>query len=180
MEYIVGSKCLGLENVRDIDVIVFTDDIEYKKESKDGKDIVYTTIERYNTILNFEDPTGYRRFLMMTNYQKDREIIGKDFPIEYNILDHKEELIALIVESILQSEFNFNKRVTVNGGMCSKQIYHVAYNIFILKNNSPIITVEQKAVIQKIHDCQMPIDYLDELLNILMEVLKNEWLFTIN
>jgi hypothetical protein len=26
----------------------------------------------------------------------------------------------------------------------------------------------------------MPIDYLDELLNILMEVLKNEWLFTIN
>ena len=32
MEYIVGSKCLGLENVRDIDVIVFTDDIEYKKE----------------------------------------------------------------------------------------------------------------------------------------------------
>ena len=47
-------------------------------------------------------------------------------------------------------------------------------NIFILKNNSPIITVEQKAVIQKIHDCQMPIDYLDELLNILMEVLKNE------
>ena len=136
MEYIVGSKCLGLENVRDIDVIVFTEDIEYKKETKDGKDIVYTTIEKYNTILNFEDPTGYRRFLMMTNYQKDRQIIGKDFPIEYNILDHKEELIALIVESILQSEFNFNKRVTVNGGMCSKQIYHIAYNIFILKNNS--------------------------------------------
>ena len=174
MEYIIGSKCLGLDNARDIDAIVFTDDIEFKKETKDGKDIVYTTIEKFNTILNFEEPVGYRRFLMLTNYQKDRQIIGKDFPIEYSILEHKEELIALIVESILQGEFNFNKRVTANGGHCSKKIYHIAYNIFILKNNSPIITTEQKAIVQRIHDCEMPIEYLDELVNMFMEVLNNE------
>ena len=59
--------------------------------------------------------------------------------------------------------FNFNKRITTNNGHCSKIIYHIAYNLFILENNSPIITDTQKAIIQRIHDRLMPVEYIDEL-----------------
>ena len=38
---------------------------------------------------------------------------------------------------------------------------------FILKNNSIIITSEQKEIIQKIHDLKMSSDYLDELENMI-------------
>jgi hypothetical protein len=53
---------------------------------------------------------------------------------------------------------------------CSKLIYHFAYNLFILQNNSVYLTPEQKEIIQKIHDCQMPIEYLDELERMLNEL----------
>ena len=58
---------------------------------------------------------------------------------------------------------NFNPIIIVNKNCCSKLVYHIAYNLFIVQNNSPIITEEQKAIVQKLHDGEMPISYIDKL-----------------
>ena len=174
MEYIIGSKLLGLKNTRDMDRLVFNSNVDYKRICKDGNDVVNVSEEYLKDTMRFINPVGKRARLMIYNYQLDQAIIGQNFPIKYNILDYKLELLELITRVILEKGMNFNKRITTNNGCCCKQVYHIAYNIFILYNNSPILTNEQKQIIQDIHDELVPIDYLDELVKILMEVLDNE------
>lgn len=174
MEYNIGSTLLGLSNARDKDKLVITKEVTYKRVIENGKDIVYISPTHLEGLLKFENAEGKRERLMLYNYQLDEAIIGQGFPYKYHILDYRMELLELLTRTILEGKMNFNKRVMTENGCCCKAIYHIAYNIFILQNNSPYITREQKAIIQQIHDLNMPIDYLDELLNILMEVLNNE------
>ena len=60
-------------------------------------------------------------------------------------------------------KYKFDKEKYSQNNCCDKKIYHIAYNMFILQNNSPILTNEQKEIVQKIHDKEMPIEYLDEM-----------------
>lgn len=55
-----------------------------------------------------------------------------------------------------------------------KNIYHIAYNLFILLNNSVTLTEEQMNIVQKIHDCEMPIQYLQELRQLYSLLVKRE------
>lgn len=156
-KYLIGSKLLGLSN-KDTDYIVITN--ENKKVSENGEDIFCLTKEQLLKNLNFNVKNS---FVLTGNYQYDRAIIGSEFPIEYHILEHKKDLIELLKRIVNKRLCNFNKRITQGNKCCCKMIYHIAYNLFILENNSPIITQEQKAIIQDIHDIKMPIEYLDEL-----------------
>lgn len=159
-KYLVGSKLLGLTNNKDEDYLCLTDEDKTRKEFINGKEIKYTPIKLLIERLNNID---VHNMFTLWNYQLDEDIIGQDFPIKYHYLEHKDQYMKLIDYIIKNKEFNFNKDITADNRCCTKIIYHIAYNIFILKNNSPIITEEQKAIIQKIHDLEMPIDYLDEL-----------------
>lgn len=161
--YKIGSSVLCLDNCKDADYVVLSNEygnykMIYDKETKE--DVVYITEEYLNSILTFKH---YNMSLIMFNYQYDREIIGKDFPIEYHLLDYRNELVNYLKEIVKFKMFNFNKRIKCNGGNCTRMIYHIAYNVFILQNNSPILTNEQKAIVQKIHDHLMPISYIDDL-----------------
>lgn len=49
----------------------------------------------------------------------------------------------------------------------SKLTYHIAFNIFILVDNSVKITNEHLQIVQKIKNGEMSIDYIDELTNLL-------------
>jgi hypothetical protein len=164
--YLIGSKLIGLSN-RDNDYIVVDTEFEHKRAVENGEDILYQNIEVTNKILNFDEENPKYRRLWLYNYQYDKDIIGQNFPIEYHLLEHKDKLISLLKRTVEKKLYNFNKRVTVNKSYCTQIIYHIAYNTFIIQNNSPIITNEQKAIIQKIHDIQMPIEYLDELAQII-------------
>ena len=157
-KYLIGSKLLGLTNEKDSDYVVITN--ENKKVFENGEDIFYLTEEQLLKNLNFNVRNS---FILAVNYQYDRAIIGSEFPIEYHILDHRTELINFLKKVVKNRDLNFNKRITCKNNCCSRLIYHIAYNLFILENNSPIITEEQKAIIQDIHDIKMPIEYLDEL-----------------
>ena len=163
MKYLIGSKLLGLTNEKDKDYMIISNKYDYKRISENDEDILYRSQENILYHLRFEGDYTKHTFIYLVNYQYDREIIGPDFPIEYHILDHKYKLINFLQWIVANKEMNFNKNLKFKHGNCSKLIFHIAYNAFILQNNSPIITPEQKAIIQKIHDRQMPVDYLDEL-----------------
>ena len=163
IKYKVGSVALGLNNTKDIDYVV----ISNKKQkisvvNNDGiyEDLWYFRLEDLYRNLQFK---SRNIFTLLSNYEYDIEIIGSSFPIKYHILDYKEQLIKLLKEIVNNKSFNFDKRITQGNNCCCKIIYHITYNLFILENNSPIITDEQKEIIQKIHDRLMTIDYLDEL-----------------
>lgn len=162
--YLIGSKLLGLTNNRDIDYLYLDLDGTSEQEviiQEDGIEKHVRTLDQLQKSLNFEVNND---MWLLYNYQLDREIVGSDFPIEYHILDHKENVKKLLKKIVKNKYCNFNKRITTGPNKsCSKIIYHVAYNLFILENNSPIITDEQKQIIQQLHDGNMPITYLDEL-----------------
>ena len=157
--FLIGSKLLNLSNCKDIDYLVL-DNNKNNIYNQNNIDYRYRTITNIKETLKFKNDDGRKLF----NYQLDKTI-NKEFGefISYNILDYRNELTRFLKEIVSYKMFNFNKRVTTNNGHCSKMIYHIAYNLFILENNSPIITDEQKAIIQKIHDRLMPIEYLDKL-----------------
>ena len=157
-KYIVGSSLLGLSDKRDLDYLVIgTKPSDY---INNGEDIRFREEKELLGCLMFENNS----FGWIYNYQLDKQI-NNEFAsyYSYNLLDYRIQLIDRLKEVVSKKIFNFNKRATTNNGHCSKIIYHIAYNLFILENNSPIITDEQKVIIQKIHDRLMPIEYLDEL-----------------
>lgn len=168
MKYKIGSSGLGLKNCKDKDRVVITTECDYKKVLTDDEEIMYISKACLEKNLYFNSDSRYEIY----NYQYDRSIIGNDFPIEYHILDYRNELIELLNTIVKQGLMNFNKLITCNNGNCSKLVYHIAYNIFILWNNSPIITEEQKVIIQKIHDCEMPIEYID-VLKEMLDIINN-------
>ena len=170
MKYLIGSHLLGLEKNKDIDYLVIADNCDYVHKFENGEDIFYRSEENLKRYFSFdvEFIQGYR--ILIYNYQYDQNIIGQNFPIHYNVLDYRGKLIEFLKFVVERKIFNFNKGITTEKLYCSKSIYHIAYNIFILQNNSPIITPEQKEIIQKIHDKKMPIEYLDELEKMLYEL----------
>lgn len=167
-KYQVGSKLLGLKNSKDNDFVVLCEDLVLtKRVIENGEEIFYKTKKELMYTLTFKLINNSNTLF---NYQYDRDIIGEDFPVEYHLLDYKNELILYLNKIVDSKLFNFNKLITCNNGNCSPKIYHIAYIVFIIKNNSPIITEEQKEIIQKIHDANMPISYLDELTKMIKEV----------
>ena len=163
IKYKVGSVALGLNNTKDIDYVVIsnkTQKISVMNNEGIYEDLWCFTLEDLYKNLQFKSRDI---FTLLSNYEYDIEIIDSSFPIEYHILDYKEQLIKLLKEIVNNKSFNFDKRITQGNKCCCKIIYHIAYNLFILENNSPIITEEQKSIIQDIHDLKKPIEYLDVL-----------------
>lgn len=168
MKYQIGSKILGLNNARDNDYLAVVEDTNYYNRIVTSEyELKEISQDLLLKNLNFET-----RFAIY-NYQYDKQIIGNEFPIEYHLMEHRKQLIEFISNVINNKEMNFNKRITVNNGCCSKLIYHVAWNIFALINNNVILTEEQKEIVQKIHDEEMPIKYLDTLTSLFRNFLIN-------
>lgn len=167
MKYKIGSAKLGIKNNRDKDYVVISNDFNYKRETdKETKeDIIYISEEYLRNNLSFKGDFKQQ----MYNYQYDKTFIGDDFPIKYEILAYKMELLNYLKEVVKLKLFNMNTLISTNG-CCTKIVYHVAYNYFILKNNSPILTAEQMEIVNKIHDCKMPISYIEELSNNILKM----------
>ena len=144
-KFLVGSSLLGLTNIKDTDYLIVSEN-ESGTNGQNGIDYRYRTMTNIKETLKFKNNDGRKLF----NYQLDKAI-NKEFGkfIPYNILDYRNELTTFLKEVVSKKLFNFNRRITINKGHCSKMIYHIAYNLFILENNSPIITDEQKEIIQK-------------------------------
>jgi hypothetical protein len=163
MKYLIGSKILGLNNNKDIDYLIISEEYDYKRIPENGEDIVHRSVEHINKYLNYDVPYKRNCPLLLFNYQLDHTIIGQDFPIYFDILEHKHNVVELLKYIKQNNEYNFNKRITFNKLYCCKNLYHLAYNLFILQNNSTQLTEEQKEIVQKIHDGLMPISYIDEM-----------------
>ena len=164
MKILTGSKAGQIADNRDLDYL-YVDEPRpaTKQEGIDGFEI---TSEELNQRKNF---TFAERHKLYYSYLFDKAINPESPLDDYHILDYKKELYELIKETVEKNKFGLSGKFNYKGYIL-KQVYHIAYNIFILWNDSPLITPEQKAIVQKIHDHQMPIEYLDTLKGIFEQV----------
>lgn len=171
-QYLVGSKLLNLENETDIDYFVFDetkDKFILKTDKETHTDSFYASSLVLNKYFNFEEdyktsPHAVRVYSIL--YQYDIDIIGQEFPITFHVLAHKTEYIEYLKYLANNNLSIFNvvcRNRKTNFVSCHKNTYHIAYLTYIFKNNSTTLTTEQKQKIQKIHDRQMPLEFLDEL-----------------
>lgn len=174
LKYLIGSKLLNLKNPKDTDYLILSNHSE--KLIQNGEEYFIRDRKIFDKILFFqEDPTLTKLSnytLMLSNYQMDYRIIKQNFPIHYNILEHKKELIHFLDFIIIKKKFNFS--YDFKQDVVHKRLYHFAYNLFILQNNNVELTKEQFNIVQKIHDGEMPISYLDEMKSLLEEIKKRE------
>lgn len=170
MEYTIGSKLLNLNNTKDNDILIISTEHDYKRVKVNGKDCVYRSEEHIKKHIFFENEIYNSFRIMLLNYQLDQDIIGQNFPIEYHILDHREKVIELLNHIVDNKLLNCDPRITNDKGCCSKLLYHIVYNIFILQNNSIVLSEEQQTIIQTIHDGLMPISYIDDIQIMLKEL----------
>lgn len=162
-KYLIGSSLLGLKNARDIDYIVFTDTTPMRartaEEVENKINYHYRDREQFEKNLRFE----FEDYTSISNYQFDKSFVGDNFPIDYKILDYKDKIIELLKHISRKNECYLTKHLYQGNKCCAKRVYHIAYNVFIIMNNSTKLTDEQMSIVQKIHDIEMPIDYIDTL-----------------
>lgn len=174
-KYLVGSNLLGLSNSKsDIDLLVVVDTNEddyYKRKFVDGQDCIFRSKANINRQMNFVLPIDRdtaRKYII--NYQLDRDIIGQDFPLEFHILDHRQNYVDLLKYLVDNKWLNFNRTVKYANGCLQKNMYHVAYLLFIIKNSTTMLTDEQRQIVKKIHDREMPDSYADDLAAMIKEL----------
>lgn len=172
-KYLIGSKLLGLTNNHDTDYLVLQDDddsMDYRRSYENGVETHYKLSSMLQKAFNFElpfDDESIRYYIV--NYQLDENIIGQNFPYKFSVLAKRDKHIEMLNWVVDNRAVNFVKNKALNRGNCSKLIYHIAYMVFMLENNSTVLTAEQKAIVQRIHDKKMPQDYLD----VLAEKIRN-------
>ena len=169
-QYLVGSELLGLTSNKDKDYFIFDDSMneDYKMvtDKETHIDYFYRKTAFFNKICNFEIDFKQELRIYSVLYQYDIDIIGQDFPLVFHVLNHKQDFLNFLNYVVSADVCGFGaftrKRGTQNS-YCVKEIYHIAYLTYILKNNSTTLTQQQKTIIQTIHDRQMPLSFLDEL-----------------
>jgi len=171
-KYQLGSKLLNLDNTRDNDFVILVDgDRDTNYRSKEDGDCFCMSKAYLDKFINFEEEFDYKTIaIYIVLYQYDKDIIGQNFPIEYHILDRKNDFIRLLKFIRENKLLNLDTEIKISTKenrkfyICSKIQYHIVYNLFIIKNNSVNLTAEQKAIIQKIHDRQMPAEYINTII----------------
>ena len=156
----VGSTILGLDNCRDTDILLI-DSPRRGSWFKDGINFHPVDNERLKAEMAFDTDRYWDQFYA---YMLDSDINPNN--LDYNVFDYKDKLFSCI------KNFNFDKLHIVPfdyrpNGVMSKRLYHIAYNAFMLQNDSKILLPEQKVIVQKIHDHEMPLTYERELENLI-------------
>ena len=158
-DIIVGSSILGLENVRDRDILVLDSEREYSWFDLDKNNFHPVSYERLKNEMAFMPNRYWDGFYA---YMLDSDINPNE--LDYNVFEHKDDMRKML------KEFNFERRGMVipekyapKIEFLDKKYYHLAYNLFLLQNGSKELSQEQKDIIQKIHDREMPLSYKDIL-----------------
>ena len=168
---LIGSSMLGLANAHDRDWLILDDEVPLDRRNPNlhkhvgSDDFTHVNPIMLRKALDFELPMLQYGLFMLFDYQKDRKLIGSDFPYDYDWLSHRAQIIELVQTNLDNNTEGCGLFVCrTNGVVCmEKNTYHVAWNIFALMDGDVRISPEHLAIVQKIHDREMPQTYIEEL-----------------
>ena len=171
-KYLFGSKMLKMNNCRDEDWLTFTSD-----NARTARENGYKSIPFYKRIVKcFTEGKNVKAdpFNAMFLYQLSAPFISDpNYPFnDFNIFEHKEVWIAWLKAFVNSSN---NETWATKKDILPKQFYHVLYQYYMITEDVHWISDEAKAVVQKIHDYEMPSSYFYDLRNLINSLeVKNE------
>ena len=157
IKILFGSKMLKLNNPRDEDWK------EYKDNPIKGIDPCIEVEKKF--VKSFVEGRNLKQdvFKARTLYQMScgfHEHVP-DYPFaEFNILSHRRVWIAHLKQYLNLPEL---EQKAISENKLYKRFYHFAYQYYMIKENTHWISEEGLAIVQKIHDLEMPSSYFYEL-----------------
>lgn len=170
--YQTGSA-LFCTNCKDKDIVVVTNDGNAHSRifGYSGYDVFTYSKAQLEKIVNFEIRDKYTLYLIAL--AKSNMLYGTN-PFPYlNLFSHKAELVDLMIQQCEEKYTNKKYRNMINRDACLQQTVWLFANYFALVNNSLEFTTEQKEILQKCHDNELPRTYADELYQNLVEMKNN-------
>ena len=167
---LLGSKLLKLNNCRDEDWRVYYRDQDIDSVIRDMDDKTIRRCFYVNAL--FEEMTisdfmqkkyiHHSPYKALALYQLSKgfhENIS-DYPLQFNILKHKEAWIETLKSYINSEE---TEKFAFKKNYLSKKFYHLLYQYYMIVEDTHWISKEAKEKVQKIHDLEMPSSYFYEL-----------------
>lgn len=162
--FLVGSRLLRMDNCGDTDYCYFSK-IRLPKEYKVHKiPMVAKLMQNFPKYLKYRNAKGSTSTMSVSNYYYQYSKCfhpEEDWPITWDIRDYKEDWIKM-----LKNHINSEEAITqyIKGKtFIDKKFYNIAYQYFMIRDNTVYLEGESKQIVQKIHDRQMPISYFYEM-----------------
>lgn len=165
-------------NCKDLDLFVITKGAggrkylnNYSEFSSSGIDVFAWSIDYIQQVINYRYVDVMNLYLLGLT---DKNIVygANPFP-SFNLFDHKADLLDTMIKLCENKYCSAKYRNMKNKDMCLSRTYWLFANYFALVNNSLEFTTEQKEILQKCHDNELPRTYADELYQNLVEMKNN-------
>lgn len=170
--YQTGSA-IFCTNCKDKDIVVVTSDGDANGRlfGFDGYDVFTYSKSSLQKIADFKVKNVYSLYLIAL--AKCGVLYGANpFP-DFNLFAHKAELVDLMIQLCEEKYCSPRYHNMKNWNACLQQTIWLFANYFALVNNSLEFTDEQKEILQKCHDNELPRTYADELYQNLIEMKNN-------
>lgn len=165
---LVGSQALKLSSPRDTDYLIFENrEGQRKSWFEENNNFHSIDAKDFKKIMNFDK--DMRIWNKLYNYVIDRDINPNE--LDYNVFNYKDEIRDSLKWLVTNHSIVFKPYINLNNnGTWRKTNYHILYNLYLLLNDSKELTEEQKAVIQKIHDKEMPATFGEEVEKMILDL----------
>lgn len=166
-----GSQ-IFCDNCNDKDYLVVVKDFEYayKKFNKDNVDYFCYSLAEFNKLARME--LNDQRDVYAVELLLNDVVYGENPIYKYDWFDYQKRAIEVALK---RGETGpFNPRVRHIKGGCSKQMVWQLAIYFAIKNQSTLFTAEQRELLQKCHDGELPVSYAEELKTNLEALIKGD------
>lgn len=170
---LTGSETF-CSNCKDTDIwVIANTDKDYSRIfGYEGYDIFVWSLNNLKECTQFEQKEF--KSLYIISFLKNEKLYGTNPIPDFNLLDHKNKLVDLM---IMLCERKYNNSLYANAKndeMCLKQSVWLFANYFAILNDSLDFTDEQKEILQKCHDNELPRSYIEDLYNNLLTMKQGE------
>ena len=159
--YIVGSKMLGLSNCGDTDIVCYGNP---GVKHTEGTQFIYKDLDALKLFLSkFDDPdslAGHFNRPFCGHFYQHSKCFHPDvenYPIDWDVREHKEGWKKILKNHITHEEAE--GYYILKEGVCRKTLYNIAYQYYMILRDTVWLNEEDLAIVQKIHDLQMPAEY---------------------
>jgi hypothetical protein len=157
---------LKLDNCSDEDWVVFVDDSRpyVGKIATRSYPFYSRLVDNFKKGRNADGDPYKALFLyqMSKGFHEDSE-----YPFDFDILQYKDIWAKCLKTYINKPEV---EQSALKSGSLPKKFYHLLYQFVMITENTHFISDREKAIVQKIHDHQMPSDYFYVLKNLINDL----------
>lgn len=174
---VTGSKSWKSENCKDLDLVVIAENTPLGARMHFSKaynaDVWLYSIPHFEKMAKGES-LHYSPIVGLAQCNPENVLYGEIPIANYNWFDYQKLALLRTYEQGLRGYFNVETMKQRGKEYCLKSMIWALLAWFAIQNQSFEFTTEQREILQKCHDLQLPVSYAEEL-KINMESKLKEW-----